>query len=211
MTSQTEKRTYVMMCVEIIKHFLTSASKRPDTISIEMTVAEDGTFDLHYGKMVEQDSTTLGKWLIQAAKAIANGLMPEAWNGKMGERYQIPIDVSHVNGDNPTGTKKLSQHMVANTNASDIKTVPQAIKVVNWQIGNSPNTQKPILWSYVSAGKAMISWARDPRLKAEKDAGKKAAAKTVSTTTAAIDGNALKVLLDSGMDAAEAVALLRGN
>lgn len=206
MTSQTEKRTYVMMCVEIIKHFLTPASKRPDTISIEMTVAEDGTFDLHYGKMVEQDSTTLGKWLIQAARAIANGLMPEAWNGKMGERYQIPIDVSHVND-----TKKLSQHMVANTNASDIKTVAQAVKVVNWQVGNSPKTQKPILHSYVNTGKAVIKWAKDPRTKAEKNAGKTAAAKTVSTSTAAIDGNALKVLLDSGMDASEAVALLRGN
>ena len=194
---QETKRTYLTLAYEMLAHFLLPKAKRPDTISMNITCNADGTTSYHFGEMIAQSSETVGLWMIQAAKAMANGLMPAAWSKV--DDYNVPIDLDYLNGivgrGNAAPQRSLSQHMVANTKASDIKTVNQAVNLLGWVIGNTPKSAKPILHNYISVGKNACAWARDPRTKAEKDAGKVASQPVPTAATATLDPAAIAAIV----------------
>ena len=188
--SENMQRTWVTTAQDVLDHLKIPAAKRPETLALDITLSSDGTYERHYGRMEENDSAVVSEWAIATALAIATATVPDGFGDS--------LDVEHVQG-------KMSSVMAKNVKAGNIKGIASALKVLSTVVGNTTKSQQSALLHWLRNTGGSIRFVK----RGSKPKGKRVAAATQTAGAPAVNADVLKALLESGMDASEAIELSR--
>ena len=160
----------------------------------DITLHDDGGITRHFGEAGEATGAEAETWMVALASSLMDGKLPESMT-QVDVEYMTTYFENYARFDSTKGKMNLAK----------------ALKVFEAQTEQG----NPRLYTVLNTITRSIRRANKDRRAADKARKAAAKAKTVkssgsSTPAPAIDAAALAVLIDNGMDPAEAVALLRG-
>lgn len=158
----------------------------------DITLHDDGGITRHFGEAGEATGKEVQTWVVALASSLKNGTLPESMT-QVDEVYMTTYFENYARFDNTKGKM-------------DVK---KALKVFEAQTEHGNHRLYTVL-NTITRSIRRANKDRRAADKARKAAAKKVKASGSSTPAPAIDAAALAVLIDNGMDPAEAVALLRG-
>ena len=188
---------------DVLTVMKTAAANRPQTVTNDIHCHPDGSYTRTYGKATEQTSADTVAFSIAVAVSIVDRTIPDGFGDS--------LDAPHV----LAALNKLPAF-----NFKGAIGITNAKVVLGTIVGKDVKHQRPLLvdWlrimnnsmKFVSNGGQAAADIRAANRAAKKAAQQPvAAAQTAPAPAQTIDANALKVLIDSGVAPAEAVALLR--